>query len=138
MEADKTFAFRVAADWHRYVGRLFASKRAMIVWGEGGKEMEDREAYSKKYRRQYGGAKWKNAGVFIADGHIVIQTYHGLTVARLFLPSESARDLYEPSKQLLQAWSRKRTAPKNDSEFLSLCTVALSLPLLEVARERRA
>lgn len=94
---DGAFAVEVAESFHDRVKNLYTSDRASIVYGHGGHDGYDGDAYSKTYRSKFGGAKWKDAGARVeyADhpkqrgaGTIVIETARGTEVARLPLPAD--------------------------------------------------
>lgn len=86
----KKQAISMGRQYHRTVKKLYTSSRADVVYGNGGKEGYDAEAYSKTYNRRYGGAKYKNAGARLDNEEkptcIILENFRGIEVARLPLP----------------------------------------------------
>lgn len=101
-------AVALGQSWHKRIGALYQSKRAEVVYGCGGQEVVDFDAYGKRgYINQHTGrkqpAKWRNAGAAL-DGanrrkaRIVLQNHLGKTVATLPIPPDGA--VFEKEKMV--------------------------------------
>lgn len=98
-DARRDTALAVGARWHATVADLFTSVRAAVVYGRGGEEVVDWDAYGKRgYANPHTGkrqpAKYRNAGARIVgfgrSGRIVLESSRGTEVARLPLPPADA------------------------------------------------
>lgn len=81
---DKQRAIEAAWAYHRNVKPLFRSKRGTILWGNGGQDGADWDAYNNNHP-----ARWKNAGVWVsyATGEpvAILENYRGTRVAEIEL-----------------------------------------------------
>jgi hypothetical protein len=103
LKAWKEQAVAIGIAYHLYEKPLYASKRASVVYGYGGQEGEDRDAYSKAYRSKFGGAKWRNAGARLDNEErptmVILENYLGMVVARVPFKLESEKQDSLPSLQ---------------------------------------
>jgi hypothetical protein len=78
------FVVALGEAYHRRVQTLYQSERAQVVYGKGGQDAVDYDAYARSYGYP---ARWKNAGARI-EGQagawfVVLETYRGTEVARI-------------------------------------------------------
>lgn len=90
----KKLAVEMGQRYHQREARLYQSKRARVVYGKGGQEEYDPDAYSKSYRSKFGGARWRNAGARLDSETkptcVILENFRGTEVARLPLPRSEA------------------------------------------------
>lgn len=80
-------AVAMGEDYHRRVKSLYQSKYACVLYGRGGREVIDRDRYSKGWHNSYGPARCRCAGARLDDEEnpmcVILENWRGTEVARL-------------------------------------------------------
>lgn len=89
-EKRKAFALAVGEAYHSRIADLYKSARASVIYGKGGTDGVDNNAYAKSYGHP---ARWKDAGARIEDGVIILEDYKGKEVARVSVDLKKRREM---------------------------------------------
>jgi len=98
-DARREVALAVGQAYHARIEDLYQSKRGEVVYGRGGQEVVDWDAYGKRgYRNPNTGrkqpAKYRQAGArvvgYARSGRVVLENHRGTEKARLPLPPQGA------------------------------------------------
>lgn len=83
-----TFALAIGRAFHANVSPLSTSSRGDCVYGVGGQEMVDYDAYAKSYGYP---ARWKEGGARLEGNEIILETSRGKEVARIAIDFNTTR-----------------------------------------------